>query len=1336
MLNSIKNSVEENKSRYLNKMHENLGTIQETMEADSIIQIFRRHFNLMREEKFDWIHESETENLNFGDIKGFLNDFISIFNKEIMRNFSMGGIFKDVFPLEYMFYYFKNLNMSFGNKVYDESLRFKTNLLKCFKELYLEADFRFNFKIQFDFRFDFDSTTRNALRAVNRAEILALYETSAFSLKQFIYYLMDKYYPRVGWRWIGASHHVYFLTLEIIVFLFELGFWTVEDQECLFLKLYEICEVMISLEKNSAKDSERLAEAFNNELISGFSNAREYITLIIIHSYQLLIDNNVEKNLLANLKFYYNLIITRYIFNSTKIKKSNLRKQNNLRQILYYLNSNNFDPIIDKSHRKDDLGLIDFEISSKLNGIMEDIIKDIKSKDINTIKNELLSKFLDAISVIVKNFKTKSINLETLLHSKVFKKMMPIIDLFKDQFKEEAEVVIDLSFCLLNRACLNFPNLLESHYLKSVMRDFFGIAPFKNLFIISKLVTENNLKINRYFIHYLGTIFKNVIKEMVKIYNKDEIEITSSHEIYISIIELFIQYFGHSNENQIDLEFVELKMSLAYSIQQHFLSQIDSIILENSMIMFRDDLINKTFVEIINESSEAIKLTALRTKEAYLMIKLYNLCFKDSFKNSQLLFEFKNIDKFIELLVPGTLLSTELINLINEAFILPVNNLIVDRLKYNKSKLFILMENSFPIADKESKSIFTLLSKILTINDHLDSEREKYEIYVLESVYPLVYKFFKAFIYLNDDLKVAPYEAPIEKVFHELYQSFKKLSFIKVTFEEMMDIITNAELNDDKSVYKMLKLTETSYTNYSKLKRQLINMLAFIEGIYKDRPNHQIHLSYFSREPYAQTSPRTKFDENLKDIISKIVYISSIDSKESMKNMLMYFIEEFERSSLEISLEDSKKTNSFIFLKQEYLDLLTMMKILFENNRDFKQMFIELIEGEQNPDEQKFFTIFWGFYRDSLFFSSYNFFHNNVWFYISTVFLELNGFFLETTKSLPNVPNTLLKYLTDFKLVTTFNNNHTLFFQLYVILECLGNYSKMLTLTKSIRLEHKQSIFFNIEQVLQLLSNLLVLPAAQEKIYIYRIDIWMNIVTTNVTDIHSSFYDLKDQMMNYFLAIAGGNNSTIVKFYGANVNPDFMKWSINELFVMELKELRLNGVLMDDPLRVHKTLEDSKIYRIVQKMYKFYSILVRHDVQTNYLNLFMKQKLENLNPKDLNFDSLLSQNLLYFYYVDKINDQVNFQIEAKDHATQTIDQRVRIFPELLSLVKEGKMKLVDYLNYLKDDQTDGQTKKVALRVSALLRLMESPDNATHEEKQVLEKVQSNDFDWIMSNIFA
>lgn len=137
--------------------------------------------------------------------------------------------------------------------------------------------------------------------------------------------------------------------------------------------------------------------------------------------------------------------------------------------------------------------------------------------------------------------------LETLLHSKVLKKIMPILDLFKDQFNEEAFPLIDLSFCVLNRACLTFKSLLWSNYLKSVIWDFFGIAPFKNLFLISRLVTENNLSINKYFIRYLGTIFKNMFWEIVKIFKKEELDITSSNEIFISIIELFVKYFDHVN---------------------------------------------------------------------------------------------------------------------------------------------------------------------------------------------------------------------------------------------------------------------------------------------------------------------------------------------------------------------------------------------------------------------------------------------------------------------------------------------------------------------------------------------------------------------------------------------------------------------------------------------------------------------------------------------------------------------------------------------------------------------------------------------------------------------
>ncbi len=118
----------------------------------------------MKSGRFDWIYEYETENLNFADLKAFLTDFLTIFNKELMTSFGMTQLFREVFPLECIFLYFKNINMSFGNKVYDESLRFKTNLLKCFKELYLEADFRFSFRISFNNGFDFDATTRNAMR--------------------------------------------------------------------------------------------------------------------------------------------------------------------------------------------------------------------------------------------------------------------------------------------------------------------------------------------------------------------------------------------------------------------------------------------------------------------------------------------------------------------------------------------------------------------------------------------------------------------------------------------------------------------------------------------------------------------------------------------------------------------------------------------------------------------------------------------------------------------------------------------------------------------------------------------------------------------------------------------------------------------------------------------------------------------------------------------------------------------------------------------------------------------------------------------------------------------
>lgn len=81
------------------------------------------------------------------------------------------------------------------------------------------------------------------------------------------------------------------------------------------------------------------------------------------------------------------------------------------------------------------------------------------------------------------------------------------------------------------------------------MKDFFEIEPLKNLFIISKLVTEDNLRLNNYFLEFLTVIFTREFESMVKIYNPDCNEINQNIECFMGIIELLIKYFDHFNDS-------------------------------------------------------------------------------------------------------------------------------------------------------------------------------------------------------------------------------------------------------------------------------------------------------------------------------------------------------------------------------------------------------------------------------------------------------------------------------------------------------------------------------------------------------------------------------------------------------------------------------------------------------------------------------------------------------------------------------------------------------------------------------------------------------------------
>ena len=101
---------------------------------------------------------------------------------------------------------------------------------------------------------------------------------------------------------------------------------------------------------------------------------------------------------------------------------------------------------------------------------------------------------------------------------------------------------------------------------------------------------------------------------------------------------------------------------------------------------------------------------------------------------------------------------------------------------------------------------------------------------------------------------------------------------------------------------------------------------------------------------------------------------------------MLYLIEEFRNSQNTIKFKKFSEPNYFVFLKHQFYQLICLLIAIFEKNIKFKKIFIDLILQEKKEAEKKeieeknlFFTKFWIFYRDALFFSAYNFFHNDLW---------------------------------------------------------------------------------------------------------------------------------------------------------------------------------------------------------------------------------------------------------------------------------------------------------------------------------------------------------------------
>lgn len=843
---------------------------------------------------------------------------------------------------------------------------------------------------------------------------------------------------------------------------------------------------------------------------------------------------------------------------------------------------------------------------------------------------------------------------------------------------------------------------------------------------------KQEFAVNTYFIEFLEEVLKTIFHDDFIIFDAQNFSIMPTHQVLNGILEILCKYFEGLELRHEYLSMMELKMRLALMIQSKVLSRLWHILAKPGFICFSDAPLSQGFEEIKAEN----RTDALRTKTLYHALRLFNCLMRYTYKTEENLFKItaEDLERLPDVLLRCQI-GHEIIRLVAEFFFLPYNNLINNRLAYNKSKLFILMEKSYPVEDKDHHAYFTLLHRCVD-SDFLATLPKKH-VFLCDFIIPAIYKFLVAFLYLNDENKKVEFEATFDTLFAAVNAGC-----------DMKIVATDPPA----ALLARIQCTNSSYTSFFDFKLKALRHIAAIRRFCEQLDTSEQIPERFSRNlhPFVRSDrfrdghdlrPTHTLVERgspiIRHIIEKMVYISSIDDRESIKNMLKYFIEEFENSNANVSYAEFAQRSQSIYLNPAYVQVIRLLTEAFRENRVLKENFIALIirrDYPESPNEDLFFNKFWLFYRDSIFFSAFNFFHSALWQRIVGNFAVLSDFLIEITRSSGDAPNPILKYFYDFKLKINFSNEHTLFFQQYVILECLGNYCKLLNIRQDLLFENKQELFFIFQKIFKVLSNMLLHPESQLKVYVFRIDIWMNVIINNISDIDSNYYVLKSKLMNYFFSIASGQESQIIKFYGANVHPEIFKFSMNELFSKILNKFKCRDLVLENPFALHEKLRHYTPYKVLSKQFQFYNILLCNDVQLNYLNLFLKENMEKLDKYTLSVEQLEKLGYLFFYFAERVNSKFEYELRGKHLLKKVVSNENRLYPMdvIIDMVKNGKLRLIDYFEHQK--QMTVVDERVCNNISFLFDLYVSKKTKTKEEKEIMEKILKNDHDWIKKNI--
>ncbi len=99
---------------------------------------------------------------------------------------------------------------------------------------------------------------------------------------------------------------------------------------------------------------------------------------------------------------------------------------------------------------------------------------------------------------------------------------------------------------------------------------------------------------------------------------------------------------------------------------------------------------------------------------------------------------------------------------------------------------------------------------------------------------------------------------------------------IQQKLKRLKENILHKKMDYNSNIYQVLRKTETSYTNHAQIKQVFYNFIYFIKNIYKK--GELKFIRNYQRKYYVHKNLKSNFGDNLEEILSKIMKISSIDS--------------------------------------------------------------------------------------------------------------------------------------------------------------------------------------------------------------------------------------------------------------------------------------------------------------------------------------------------------------------------------------------------------------------------------------------------------------------------